>query len=73
MKDAELPAARPSRRTLRTMLGPFLVLNIEVGWSLLLVGKFYGRINVPGDPPGYIFFKVDFVGKCLFNGCVQLT
>lgn len=73
MKDLELPQARPSRRTLRTCLGPLVLLEVEMGYSTSIVGRFYGRINVPGNPEGYLYARVSMAGATLFCGCVQLS
>jgi hypothetical protein len=73
VKDAMSPAAPSSRRTVTRMLGPLLILSVELGYSSLVCGKFLGRINVPGNPSGYVYCKIDALGACLFFGCVQLS
>lgn len=71
--DVESPMAAPSRRRVSLNLGVLTLWVVELGYGTQIVGKFLGRLNVPGSPGGYAWVKVDVLGKNLFLGCVQLT
>ena len=73
LKDRLAPSDNPSRRHVHLSVGPLVIWSVDIGHSSLLVGKYLGRINVPGNGMGYIWICVDVMGKNLFLGSVSLV
>lgn len=71
--DFARPFAPLKDRVHRLRLGAFVIAQIEIGWSATVVGTLWGRIPVPGNPPGYMYLRVEILGKQVLYGCYQLA
>lgn len=60
-------------RSLRAGLGPFVIADLDVGWSSSVKGKLWGRLKLPLSVPGYLWVSLKVLGRNVLFGCFQLS
>lgn len=73
VSDSLLPQDTSERRSLRAGFGPFIVADVDLGWSPSVRGKLWGRLKLPLSVPGYLFIQVKVLGRNALYGCFQLS
>jgi len=61
------------RHSLRASLGPFTIVDLEIGWSPTVVGKLFGRLRLPFQVPGFLFISVLVLKRRAVLGSYQLS
>jgi hypothetical protein len=61
------------RQILSARIGPFTVVELDIGWSPTVVGRLYGRLRLPVPIPGYLWASVRVFNWRAINGSYQLS
>jgi hypothetical protein len=66
--DVLPPMAAVTQRHFVVALGPLTLVTVVLGYSPLKVGQFWGRLAIAPPGNGYLFMKVDVLGKTMLLG-----
>lgn len=73
VSDSTTPLQKLARQVVRASLGPFVVVDLEIGWSPTVVGSMKGRIDIPGAATGYLFVSLKLLNRAKGSICWQLA